>query len=117
MLSAADLAGFDLAGLSSQLQSMVVRQDRYRREAESIGVSPECPETYRLVQAARDDAQALADLERLLFLVRRFADDEATGRPDTAPWMRIELIARARTFLARCTAQPCLPAIEPRRTA
>ncbi|GAB6842325.1 hypothetical protein HNR00_003534 [Methylorubrum rhodinum] len=87
MLSAADFAGFDLSGLSSGLQSMVVRQDRYRREAASIGVRPDCPETYRLVQAAERDAAVLADAERLVALVRQFAADEST-RP-AAPVLRL----------------------------
>lgn len=81
MLSLEDLNGFDLPGLRAQVQHMAVRQDRYRREALSIGVSPECPETYRLVQAAEQDAAALADLERLVSLAIRFAADESTGRP------------------------------------
>lgn len=90
MLSAADLADFDaprLASLRTQVQNMAVRQDRYRREALSIGVSSDCPETFRLVQMAESDAAALADLERLIAAAIRFASDESSGRP--APVLRL----------------------------
>lgn len=84
MLSLEDLAGFDLPALRAQVQHMAVRQDRYRREALSINVSPDCPETYRLVEAAEQDAEALANIERLLSLTIRFAADEDSGRPAPA---------------------------------
>ena len=87
MLSLPDLAGFDLPALRTQVQNMAVRQDRYRREALSIGVSPDCPETFRLVQMAESDAAALADLERLIAAAIRFASDESSGRP--APVLRL----------------------------
>ncbi|KQT59962.1 hypothetical protein ASG52_19750 [Methylobacterium sp. Leaf456] len=95
MLSASDLADFDLSGLSSGLQSMVVRQDRYRREAVSIGVRPDCPETYSLVQAAERDAAVLAELERLVLTVRLFAADENAARPAPASPSAGSLVARA----------------------
>lgn len=90
MLTAADLADFDaprLATLRVQVQNMAVRQDRYRREALSLGVSSDNPETYRLIQCAERDAEVLADLERLIALAIRFAADESTRRP--APVLRL----------------------------
>ena len=84
-LPSAAFADFDLSGLSSGLQSMVVRQDRYRREAASIGVCPDCPATYDLVLAAERDAAVLAELERLVATVRLFAADENESRPAPSP--------------------------------
>ncbi|KQQ12443.1 hypothetical protein ASF56_04565 [Methylobacterium sp. Leaf122] len=81
------LPGFDkprLAGLRVRIQDMAVRQNRYRREARSIGVPADCPETHRLVQAAEQDTAALADLERLVSLTMRFMADEQSGRPADA---------------------------------
>ncbi len=102
MLSIEDLAGFDLPGLRAQVQHMAVRQDRYRREALSINVPPDCPETYRLVQAAEDDAEALANIERLLTLAIRFAADERSGRP--APVHRFGPQPSRAGFLAHVIA-------------
>lgn len=85
MLSLEDLAAFDLPALRAQVQHMAVRQDRYRREAQSIGVSSDCPETYRLVQVAERDAATLADIERLVSLALRFMADEQSGRPAPVP--------------------------------
>ena len=78
------LPGFDaprLASLRVRIQDMAVRQNRYRREAQSIGVPANCPETHRLVEAAEQDTAALADLERLVSLTMRFIADEESGRP------------------------------------
>lgn len=78
------LPGFDasrLAGLRVRIQDMAVRQNRYRREAQSIGVPADCPETHRLVEVAEQDTAALADLERLVSLTMRFVADEESGRP------------------------------------
>ncbi len=78
------LPGFDasrLAGLRARIQDMAVRQNRYRREAQSIGVPADCSETHRLVQVAEQDTAALADLERLVSLTMRFMADEQSGRP------------------------------------
>jgi len=82
------LPGFDasrLAGLRVRIQDMAVRQNRYRREAQSIGVPADCPETHRLVEVAEQDTAALADLERLVSLTMRFMADEQSGRPAPAP--------------------------------
>lgn len=57
------LPGFDasrLAGLRVRIQDMAVRQNRYRREAQSIGVPADCPETHRLVEVAEQDTAAPA---------------------------------------------------------
>ncbi|WP_437871167.1 hypothetical protein ACSD7O_19555 [Methylorubrum extorquens] len=81
------LPGFDaprLASLRVRIQDMAVRQNRYRREAQSIGVPANCPETHRLVEAAEQDTAALADLERLVSLTMRFMADEESGRPASA---------------------------------
>ncbi|MBA9067476.1 hypothetical protein FHR71_001206 [Methylobacterium sp. RAS18] len=102
MLSLEDLAGFDLPALRAQVQHMAVRQDRYRREAQSIGVSPDCPETYRLVQVAEQDAAALAHIERLLSLTIRFAADDSSGRP--APTHRFGRRPSRAGFLAHVIA-------------
>ncbi|MEG9504706.1 MAG: hypothetical protein MIN69_23095 [Methylorubrum extorquens] len=78
------LPGFDaprLASLRVRIQDMAVRQNRYRREAQSIGVPADCPETHRLVEVAEQDTAALADLERLISLTMRFMADEQSGRP------------------------------------
>ena len=104
MLSAAALSDFDLSGLSSGLQSMVVRQDRYRREAASIGVCPDCPATYDLVLAAERDAALLAELERLVATLRLFAADENDARAAPSP-SACSLLARA---LATITGSPLL---------
>lgn len=107
MLSAADLADFDaprLATLRSQVQSMAVRQDRYRREALSLNVSPDNPETYRLIQCAERDAEALADLERLIALALRFAADESTRRP--APVLRLVPMTEAEAEPETAPAPP-----------
>lgn len=106
MLSAADLADFDLSGLSSGLQNLVVRHDRYRREAASIGVQPDCPETYNLIQAAKRDAEVLADAERLVALVRQFTADESTSRPAATSPNAQGLMARA---LAAISGVPSIP--------
>ncbi|WP_342152389.1 hypothetical protein [Methylorubrum sp. SB2] len=95
MLSASDLAGFDLSGLSSGLQSLVVRHDRYRREAASIGVPPDCPETYSLVQVAQRDAEVLANAERLVAFIRQFAADENEARSAPGSPSAGSLMARA----------------------
>ncbi|CAO4171192.1 hypothetical protein [Methylorubrum extorquens] len=81
------LPGFDaprLASLRVRIQDMAIRQNRYRREAQSIGVPADCPETSRLVDAAEQDTAALADLERLVSLTMRFIADEESGRPADA---------------------------------
>lgn len=81
------LPGFDaprLASLRVRIQDMAVRQNRYRREAQSIGVPADCPETHRLVETAEQDTAALADLERLVSLTMRFMADEESGRPAPA---------------------------------
>lgn len=103
MLSPEDFAAFDLPALRAQVQHMAVRQDRYRREALSIGVSPDCPETFHLVQAAELDAVALADLERLVSLAIRFAADESTRRPAQA--RRFRSNPSRAGFLARVIAR------------
>jgi hypothetical protein len=101
------LPGFDkprLAGLRVRIQDMAVRQNRYRREAQSIGVPANCPETHRLVEVAEQDTAALADLERLVSLTMRFMADEQSGRP--APVVR-EADPRspaARSLLTRAFA-------------
>lgn len=98
MLSAAAFADFDaprLAVLRAQVQNMAVRQDRYRREALSLGVSPDNPETYRLIQCAERDAEALADLERLIALALRFTADENEARPTPGSPSAGSLMARA----------------------
>ncbi|CAO4192348.1 hypothetical protein [Methylorubrum extorquens] len=99
------LPGFDkprLAGLRVRIQDMAVRQNRYRREARSIGVPADCSETHRLVQAAEQDTAALADLERLVSLTMRFMADEQSGRPadtDAPNPSGRNLLARALTAL------------------
>lgn len=84
MTGAADLAGRDLLTLRDQrrqAQHVAILQDRFRREAESIGVAPDCRETSRLIEMAKDEAAASADREGLIALALRFAVDEASGRP------------------------------------
>lgn len=99
------LPGFDasrLAGLRVRIQDMAVRQNRYRREAQSIGVPADCPETHRLVEVAEQDTAALADLERLVSLWMRFAADEQSGRP--APAAADARSPSAQGLLARAFA-------------
>lgn len=98
------LPGFDaprLASLRVRIQDMAVRQNRYRREAQSIGVPANCPETHRLVEVAEQDTAALADLERLVSLTMRFMADEASGRPATTGRETEPRSPAARSFLAR----------------
>ncbi|CAO4138865.1 hypothetical protein [Methylorubrum aminovorans] len=96
---------------------MAVRQNRYRREARSIGVPADCPETHRLVEAAEQDTAALADLERLVSLTMRFMADEQSGRPadaDASSPSGRNLLARAitpsRVPRAEMEGQPDAPA-------
>ena len=99
------LPGFDasrLAGLRVRIQDMAVRQNRYRREAQSIGVPADCPETHRLVEVAEQDTAALADLERLVSLTMRFMADEESGQP--APAVPDTHSPSAQGLLARALA-------------
>lgn len=101
------LPGFDaprLATLRVRIQDMAVRQNRYRREAQSIGVPADCSETHRLVEAAEQDTAALADLERLVSLALRFAADEQGGRPAPAPAAAEARSPSAQGLLARAFA-------------
>lgn len=101
------LPGFDaphLANLRARIQDMAVRQNRYRREAQSIGVPADCPETHRLVEVAEQDTAALADLERLVSLALRFAADEQSGRPAPVPAPTDTRSPSAQSLLARAFA-------------
>lgn len=84
MTGVANLAGHDLLSLRDQrrqAQHVAILQDRFRREAESIGVAPDCRETSRLIEIAEADAATSADRERLIALAIRFAACERSGRP------------------------------------
>ncbi|KQO88931.1 hypothetical protein ASF33_20195 [Methylobacterium sp. Leaf92] len=101
------LPGFDaprLASLRVRIQDMAVRQNRYRREAQSIGVPADCPETHRLVEAAEQDTAALADLERLVSLTMRFIADEESGRPASADPVTGTRSPSAQNLLTRAFA-------------
>lgn len=101
------LPGFDaprLASLRVRIQDMAVRQNRYRREAQSIGVPADCPETHRLVEVAEQDTTTLADLERLVSLALRFAADEQSGRPAPADAPANPRSPSAQSLLARAFA-------------
>lgn len=101
------LPGFDaprLASLRVRIQDMAVRQNRYRREAQSIGVPADCPETHRLVEVAEQDTAALADLERLVSLTLRFMADENSGRPAPADETTDPRGPSAQGLLARAFA-------------
>ncbi|AWI89260.1 hypothetical protein C0214_13920 [Methylobacterium sp. DM1] len=101
------LPGFDaphLASLRARIQDMAVRQNRYRREAQSIGVPADCPETHRLVETAEQDTAALADLERLVSLTMRFMADEESGQPASADADTDARSPSAQSLLARAFA-------------
>ncbi|MGE7153116.1 hypothetical protein ACQKJ1_05180 [Methylorubrum rhodesianum] len=101
------LPGFDrprLATLRVRIQDMAVRQNRYRREAQSIGVPADCPETHRLVEVAEQDTAVLADLERLVSLTMRFMADENSGRPAPADETTDPRGPSAQGLLARAFA-------------
>jgi len=81
MLRPSDLSGFDLPKLAADLEATALRQDRCRRLADRFDVSPDYTGTTASVSHIDADAAATAEAARLVSLVRRFAADEASGRP------------------------------------
>lgn len=107
MLSPPDLTGRDLLTLRAerrQAQHVAMLQDRFRREAESIGVDPACRETSRLIETAKAEAAASADQEGLIALAIRFMADEHSGRPAPPPAAADARSPSAQGLLARALA-------------
>lgn len=94
-----DLAPFDLPGLERRVTAAALRQDRCAREAGSIGVRPDCPATHQRVVDMGADAATLAEMARLVSVLRRFAADEGHARPTPAP--RFGIVARTIAALGR----------------
>ncbi|MCJ2039838.1 hypothetical protein MKK55_12940 [Methylobacterium sp. J-059] len=113
MLKPGDIQGFDLAALTDALDTAALRQDRCRRQAQSIGIPADCPETCRAVDAIDADAAALAEASRFIATVRRFLEDEGharrpapiaalrLGAPNLAMPGRPNLIARAFAIVSQ----------------
>ena len=120
MLSASDLTGFDLASLEAGLAAAALRQDRRRRQAESIGVPEDCKATTQAVSDVDADAAALADAARLVGeLMRRFAADEGHRKPKASvthlrvvpkPEPRPGIFARTMAALSRPASPTTAPA-------
>ena len=120
MLSASDLSGFDLANLEAGLAAAALRQDRRRRQAESIGVPEDCKNTLQAVADVDADAAALADAARLVGeLMRRFAADAGHRKPKALvthlrvvpkPESRPGIFARTMAALGRPASPTSAPA-------
>ena len=57
--------------LARRAQALALRYDRTRRDAARVGVQPENRDTFRRVTEIDEDAETIADLERLVAQVRR----------------------------------------------
>lgn len=118
MLTAADLAGFDLPNLATRLQDAAIRQDRCRRQAARFDLPIGFEGTRQAVTDMDTDAAAIADGARLAAVVLRFVEDEGRRRPapvtrlhivPRSPAPRIGLVSRLRALFARPA-----PTVQPR---
>ncbi len=90
MLTAADLAGFDLPALLSlgaRLEAAALHQDRCRRQAARFEIPAGFVGTVQAIEEMDQHAAAIAEGARLASLVARFMADQNERRP--APVLRL----------------------------
>ena len=117
-MQALNLQPRELSDLAHRTQTLALRYDRTRREAGRIGIPDDCKETSRRVEEIDQDAETIAELERLVASVRRHGlgvdNRPATVlrlvpstdpvSPASAP--RLGLWARTKLALGRAVHQP-----------